>query len=693
MSVYCYLFLLLLACGGGGGGGNVGEDGNDNGNNPPTNVELECEVEDYPCSFAEVPIEILERSDALVAEVLAMFANGDSNDDIKTWLEGQADMAEVQADELAIRFRLDGGRGTWVLRKEAFATRSAADTPAAAHLPEHEPATVPRHIVGETFKKKKALVLSPYQWDMQDNADGAIVNAILSATRGYENGVTYHFNETKKEKKVNIESFKGWNGQQVVHVDSHGGSICDEGEPCRTVILAIAWEAMFDKPEGEIITPEEYAVIEEKGVVLVNAGERGSADLGLEADFFLWNYGGKENSAPLDNTMIFFNACETYGVRDTDLGDALRGNTSVFLGWDKPVLISAAETTSEALYRDLSERGYTIGTAYTNLGDLKYDANGAVLNVSERRAGGDLRIRDIVYLLNPASGEVLTPSDEVAIIGALNDDEPDSVPYLVQVDGIKKENASDAILHVSVDMIEADPQPILNGDVNDKDQWLLDGVVELPYDLDQETEVTFMAWVELPSGGESDHETTATLTGVEEPIMGRVWEMEVTTETGYGSVTNSKKTATLTLEFAEGQVPSEPHPKYFVTGGTVTYEAHSDMDHVGCFRTAPEVSFDLTEELIPDATSDKYWYAKLEFDTTVSPVEYWGSLFTWGPDLVAQQACPDGNYTTNYGPTSTWMSLNKDDHYTVTNSKLISGSRSMGSPMFHNQKWTIKRIK
>jgi hypothetical protein len=33
------------------------------------------------------------------------------------------------------------------------------------------------------------------------------------------------------------------------------------------------------------------------------------------------------------------------------------------------------------------------------------------------------------------------------------------------------------------------------------------------------------------------------------------------------------ETANLTLEFAEGQDANEPHPRYFVTGGTVTYEA------------------------------------------------------------------------------------------------------------------------
>jgi len=659
--------------------------------NTPTDVILECEVEGYPCSLSEVPIEILERSVALGEEVLAMFESGDSTAEIEAWLNEQEDMAEVQADDLAVRFRLDGGRGTWILREEAFASQSAPVVASSLHRPARKSTTVPHHIVGEDTKQKSALVLSPMQWDLPGNKDGETVTAILASTRGYEN-VTHHSNETLLDTKVNIVSFKGWNGYQVIHIDSHGTLICKEGDPCRAVIAFITCEAFFGKSENQKCTAEDLATIEEKGVVPIphkRKDGKESWELGLEAEFFRNEYSGG-----LDNTLIFFNSCESYSSKDTDLANALRGSTSVFLGWDNPVDIGGANATSKKLYQDLSEKGYTVETAYNNLGNLKTDSYGHNLILGKRKSGGDLRIRDVVYLLNPVSGQILSPSDSVAIDGKLGDDVPDAVPYLVQVDGVKKEFASDVLLHVSVDMVEAEPQPLSSGEVNDQDQWKVSGEVPLPYDLEEETAVTFLAWVELPSGGESDHETTATLTGDEGPIMGLLWEMEVTTVTGhYGAGTSHTKTANLTLEFAEGQDANEPHPRYFVTGGTVTYEAQGYMDTYLCNHSAPEVTFELTGDMIPDATSDEFWHAKLEFDTTVAPVEYWGYIFTFGPDLVVQRSCPDGNYTTNYGGASSWLSVDSDDHKTVTNLNIITGSHHQGSAGFHDQTWTITRIK
>ncbi len=151
--------------------------------------------------------------------------------------------------------------------------------------------------------------------------------------------------------------------------------------------------------------------------------------------------------------------------------------------------------------------------------------------------------------------------------------------------------------------------------------------LDLHYDLKADKPATFRAWVELPDGGETDHEITATLTGEEMPIMGLVWEMEGTTVTGHkSSGTSHTKTAHLTLEFAPGQDAKEPHPKCVVTGGTVTYEAQSYTDAYFCSRSAPELSFELTGDMIPDTTSDKFWFIRLKFDTTVTPVKYWGII-------------------------------------------------------------------
>ena len=514
------LVLMILACG--GDGGETSSIGNNPGDNLPAAVgaELECEVEGYPCSLAEVPVAIRERSELLANEALAMMENGASMAEVRSWLNEQEGLAEIMSDDLALRFRLEGGRGTWVLSKEAVAEGPAPE----ASLPlsdgsslsvegqNTQPNRVPvfasmyadyASVVGPDTQQKRALVLSPLYWDFANNQDGAQVAAILSSTRGYEGRVTYLFNPTATSRQVTISNFaKDWQNYDVIHVDSHGTRICEAG-PCRAVLVFASQESL----QGS--TEEEKAALTGKGVDAFFIEGKVGAYIGLNADFFRANYRGG-----LSDTLVFFNTCESFGSQDTDLADAIRGSTSVFLGWNGNVKVPDANATSIKFYQELSIWGVTVEEAYNRLGDLQTDRAGVRLIRSTRAAGGDLRNRDIVYLLNPDTNQTLGPSQEVAILGEMDDGEPDTVPYRVRVDGIVPQNAADAQLYVSVDGIVSGPQPVSEGETGGPDSWILNGQVGLPYDVEQAMSVDFEAWVELPEGGESRHETAATLTGL-----------------------------------------------------------------------------------------------------------------------------------------------------------------------------------
>lgn len=95
------------------------EGGDDSG------VELECESEGYPCSLSDVPIKIHDRTEEIGNEVLSMLEAGSSVEEVDAWLVEQQDVAEVEFDDHAIRYRLDGGRGAWILREGAVASRGA----------------------------------------------------------------------------------------------------------------------------------------------------------------------------------------------------------------------------------------------------------------------------------------------------------------------------------------------------------------------------------------------------------------------------------------------------------------------------------------------------------------------------------------------------------------------------------------
>jgi hypothetical protein len=494
----------------------------------PTTTEphpgaLECEIKGYPCSYADVPDEILERGNEMAVEVLAMFSDGSSPEEVEAWLNDQPDVVEVQVEDPALRFRLEGGRGTWVWRAGVFGTaeRHSIGAGDAGHQP-----ALPayRHIVGEEAKEKQAVVLSPFLWDFGATDDGPGVASILEGTRGYEGGVRFAANESIDATNVTIDSFRAWDGYDVVHVATHGAVLCKPLPWCRTGIAASVLHGALPKEEGvteaRVLVPAIKAIPHrgwELAVAVHPLAKVYVPIVILTADFFRDQYPGG-----LDNAIIFFNACDSLGAGGTDLADAVSGSKSIYLGWDRSVDTTAAGVAGIALYEEMSETGHTLGESFEILGALRTDAKtGARLDHTPRKAGGDLRIRDIVYLRHPDSGEILDTSAPVSIEGVPGDGENDSVPWVVEVEGITAEEASGATLHVAIDGVEAEPEDLSAWAADIDDMRRVTGLLDLGYDVEGDITVDARAWVELPSGGISEHETDTSLsTG---PCVAGTW--------------------------------------------------------------------------------------------------------------------------------------------------------------------------
>ena len=149
-----------------------------------------------------------------------------------------------------------------------------------------------------------------------------------------------------------------------------------------------------------------------------------------------------------------------------------------------------------------------------------------------------------------------------------------------------------------------------------------------------------------------------------EPIMGTVWEMEAVHTSGWTAAsgvphTPYSATAHLTLRFAPGQSASEPHPRYIVTGGTVTYDYnHTYYD---CTSTASVLTFEVTEEVSLES--------ELRFDTTVSPVRYSGLIYTQGPEFQVATSCGEGTDTRTHRAANTWLLLESDQAQPVSSDR------------------------
>lgn len=625
----------------------------DPGGTPPSQVTLECQTEGYPCSLSDVPLGILEESDALADSALVMLGSGASAADVAAWLEAQPGMAEVQSDDLAVRFRLDGGRGTWVLLEGATApltpgpvsARSESAPMGIEHLKTDEAGTA-RVIVGEDLEHKKALVLSPNHYGFGQYDGGDEVAAILANTRGYEGGVTHLSNDTEGSTEVGVESFEGWGQYQVVHVHTHGKLVCDS-TGCRAMFAATTLEAIL--PGSGQTEAEKTKSLKQQGLEIVKSEHHpNSTFVCVTADFMRAHY-----SSGLDNTVVVLSSCQSFASQATDLVDALQGNSSVVFGWDEPVYTIEAYTTFVALFNELSA-GYPAEIAYERLGNLRFGSAtphgpAPTLIVAGRPKGGDLRIRDVVTLLEPQSGLELSPSSFVAIQGVQKDGLDDGAPYAVRVDGMTPELAANAVLHVAVDGVEADPVTVSAGTADNMDRWTLEGVVPLGYDLEAATEVTYRAWVELPDEGESKDETPATLTG-EEPIMGYTWEMTAIDSSYFTTLPGTPQISTahhIILSFEPGQEASEPNPRYVVTAGSVTYSWNHTVSE--CTYSGG-VTFDVTDEIAGGS--------HITFITTTSPAMYWGYISTVGPQFTATEQCGDGDaHTRSQGATDTWIYL------------------------------------
>lgn len=655
--------------------GGCGSETDPGGGPPLPQTTLECATEGYPCSLSEVPLAILERSDALADSVLVMLDGDASAAAAAAWLETQPGMAEVQSDELAVRFRLDGGRGTWILLEGATAPPAAGSGPSGFATPDIERVEADEArgvIVGEDLENKKALVLSPFLYQFGEFDDGEAVGDILANTRGYKDGVDFLSNGTAAATEVGVESFGGWGQYQVVHVSTHGRRLCDEGG-CRGIIAVTTLEAIL--PGSGQTAAEKTQTLKQQGLAVMKSKlHPNTTFISITADFLRSRY-----PSGLDNTVVFLNACQSFSPQATDLVEALRGNSSVVFGWDESVYASEAFAAAVALFNELSD-GYPAEIAYERLGSLRFGSAtphgpAPTLIVGSRPNGGDLRIREVVTLLEPQTGLELSASSMVPIDGVESDGVDDGAPFSARVEGMTPELAGTAVLHVSVDDVEADPVTVSDGTPDGQDRWTFEGVVPLGYDVTAATGVTYRAWVELPDDGESHHETSATLTG-DEPIMGRTWELAAVDSAYYIGLPNTPQISTahsIILSFEPGQEASAPNPRYIVTGGTVTFNwSHTFYD---CTYSGG-VTFDVTPEIAGGS--------HLTFITTRSPAGYWGYVSTVGPTFQAFEQCgeEEGNNRTQ-GSTNTWMFLSSEadaqevsaDNHTITG-EYVRGSGS-----------------
>ena len=386
-------------------------------------VVLDCVRDGFPCNWGDVDPAVVRRTDAVGQVAAALMGQARSTDAVASLLRSAPGVVEVQAGDLAVRFRLQGGRPAWVaVPGDPARPRMGGPVrrPPGASLPSArtgKPAGIAARQPGEG---KRALVVSPFEWQWPGKTLGVVEELRDSRDYGKDDGgaVDYRANLAENARNplgplapgddsdaaqvlghvgetVSLDDFRHWNRYNFVYLSTHGQAVCDGGR-CYTLLLAGpdidgATGLALAHPREPGLTPvytttnlhpgltpaEAETCVREMqagdggvrtapapaGKPCLFTQDKGYADIALSTDFFRHAY-----PAGLENIVVFLAACQS--LKSPDLaghllqGGAGRPNRNVaVLGYDEVVFSDAAAEIG-ALVADLmtSDAGPALDT-------------------------------------------------------------------------------------------------------------------------------------------------------------------------------------------------------------------------------------------------------------------------------------------------------------------------------------------
>ncbi len=633
---------------------------------PTLPAVLGCDMAGIPCALSDVPLAVLERSDEIADNAANLLNDGMSLTDTLAWILTQADVVDAQADDTALRFRVEGGRYVWILTQDALAPTNAPLTqPVALASPQAKGARPAEAVVGQDPASKKALSIAPFKYEFGFYDDAASVASILSGTRGYSGNVVLLENQTKTSATVGIENFKGWTEYDVIHVSSHGATMCNDNDQCTTMIYT-------GDTYGNAL---ELLTLTELGLNTARIVGQDRRLFAVGAEFFIANY-----PEGLKDSLVYFSACETLGIGDNDLADSLLGDEAAFLGWSQPVLSNASRAAAIAFYSDASEHGSTATQAWSSLGPLQINdytnkegkAFHAELLVATDNEN-DPRIREVISLLDPDSGSLLTDGAEIGVIGTIGDGENDSFQYRIQIDGVTEGQAELFIVHFAIDGLDAPLMTAAEGEAISETSWVLTGELPLGQDAQDGQMLVLESWVELPEGGISEHAATPVIRG---PGV-EAWEGQLTAFNG-GVFTDLDRWGTVTVRFE--LVSEDKKTKRFeIVGGTMQWSISGTVHP----PSGPcQFQFGPIDVPVVHFTGNR-----LVIDTKKTPATYSGFGQTEGDEIRVAEECGEGAFSTR--PRLIWFNTDGAENLTVSpDGNTITGSHASGNS---DWQWTFTR--
>jgi hypothetical protein len=562
---------------------------------------LDCDQAGIPCSFADVPLAIIERSLVLSEQVADQLDEGASAEDVAAFLSSQDDMADVTADGPVISFRLDGGRPMIVDFADdqeflPIETESALFAPAPTfELPE---------VVAGEGPQKHALVLSPFRYEPHFGDSGEQVAAFLSTIRGYAGNVTYFATIDELDPQVTVDTLTQLDDYDVVHIDTHGGTICKKKE--LGGLAARAKSKDKDKCENGITdflvqrfhgTADDLLSLAHPGVIHYRG--RLYQSIAVTADFFRHYY-----PQGLTNTLFILGSCNTFRP---DMAEAIAGNRGVYMSWDGYTDYGLVKNSSLALL-DYLKDGLTVGEAHERLPEFSSgnpDAAGSRFVYTQRYFGGDVRIRDLITVRDNLTGEVVTDTSGIEVVGIPGDGENDHLDLEFTVDGITPDSLGGFFVNLMInDHVIGHLNLEMSGIQIGEFRYQVSTPVPLPFDVQEGQALNMDFWIPLPDLGANHYVASPKVNERGDPEVGSEYRLTSTTRTN--RVDDSTiKSATVTFVLDPDQNPDSAYRWFSAKEGTLHVERDYE-DTLGCrFNVSHTID-------IPEGAANTY----LKFDRT-----------------------------------------------------------------------------
>ena len=525
---------------------------------------LDCEAGGYPCALSEMSEEAVERAADLSQDAEARMRGGNSAFEVAEWLETQEGVVVEATDGRAIIYRVADSVPVVVEHPgvEGVARRSpTVDSapvngrslasrvlaPARYVPPVLAPESLSQPTIGESTdvvgwrrddrNVKRALVLAPYQWHFDDNSDGLMAAEMLESTRWYKGRVTVIANPQQSDQNVTVQDFMNWDQYDTIHVDSHGKSICREGEDfCRAYLNT-----------GHRIPRSEFNAYvrqhpEIRGVAIGFDPVGDEIELLVLDDFFRLHYG----PGALKNKVLYFSACEILAQSDVLKSFDAAGENSDLFAWTYTVNADDAFVAARAVYEGMTLQGQSAGDAYERVPDsIKLNRPSELPDYELARFYGvdgdgekeeerikrtqttDLKhhvlggqrtnhVREVITLLHPETQETLWSDTVYPIDGTLGDGKPEQIELVFRVEGYTQQEIEEEELTISFSL---DGAPVvvdrsflpaqdeqIEVEAEGEFAWRVQfEEVEIP-DQQPLDEVVFLAELALPGGASSVHE-------------------------------------------------------------------------------------------------------------------------------------------------------------------------------------------